>query len=468
MILLSGQKKTTFSIFVKDTRSLNASGYADLALECLKNERLLKLQNKIVCFIGDGLRAQTAGLDPKSGESFQHRNGIGDFSKILFSPCFNHRIQNSFKKTYREMKLFRDIVKKINIVAIFLRKPAQVKILKRVCPEPIVTRWQYIFNICIFIEKNLEKIKSIIELQESHKYDIDFDLELFIKIIHPLRSATIVLSTNKCCLSDVYPIIMEVLQQYEKLKLECSEDKYVEIIDALIENIKYYTITSPQQSFLMLSYILTPQGRSDLYERDNKKKPENEETYITFQKKQLPDLLSNQSKENNNDEINIDSLIDIIEEEEKEQSDKDDFFSHHDDDEELEQTSEKRSTYEICRDSIEKLIKYLKINIFEQHNLYQRLREWINMPHNEIPFFELIDNCENSVVIWEEIIKTESDIYKKWKALADIALRLNAIAATETNCERTISLQGFIAKDRAQRAKPDLLNARLIHLQSKE
>ena len=45
------------------------------------------------------------------------------------------------------MKLFRDIVKKINIVAIFLRKPAQVKILKRVCPEPIVTRWQYIFNI---------------------------------------------------------------------------------------------------------------------------------------------------------------------------------------------------------------------------------------------------------------------------------------------------------------------------------
>lgn len=90
------------------------------------------------------------------------------------------------------------------------------------------------------------------------------------------------------------------------------------------------------------------------------------------------------------------------------------------------------------------------------------------MPHNEIPFFELIDNNENPVAIWEEIINTKSDIYIKWKVLADIALRLNAIAATETNCERTISMQGYIAKDRAQRAKPDLLNARLIHLQSME
>lgn len=47
------------------------------------------------------------------------------------------------------------------------------------------------------------------------------------------------------------------------------------------------------------------------------------------------------------------------------------------------------------------------------------------------------------------------------------ALRLNSIAATETNCERTISLQGFISKDRSQRSKSDLLNARLIHLQNK-
>ena len=40
-------KKASFSIFVKDTGSLSAKGYADLALECLKHERLSTLQKKL-------------------------------------------------------------------------------------------------------------------------------------------------------------------------------------------------------------------------------------------------------------------------------------------------------------------------------------------------------------------------------------------------------------------------------------
>lgn len=48
------------------------------------------------------------------------------------------------------MKVFKDMVNKINKIAIFLRKPTQVRVVKKICPEPIVTRWQYIFDICIF------------------------------------------------------------------------------------------------------------------------------------------------------------------------------------------------------------------------------------------------------------------------------------------------------------------------------
>lgn len=70
------------------------------------------------------------------------------------------------------------------------------------------------------------------------------------------------------------------------------------------------------------------------------------------------------------------------------------------------------------------------------------------------------------MAFWEEIIKAQTEEVTKWKVLADIALRLDSIAATETNCERAISLQGFIAKDRSQKSKPDLQNARLIHLQN--
>lgn len=460
-------KRSSFSVFIKDTQSLNSKGYADLALECLNHERLKSIQNKIVCFVGDGLRAQVAGIDPESKESFQHRSGIGDLSKIIFSPCNNHRLQNAFKKTYRENLLFKKMVNKVNKLAIFLRKPTQVKALKKICPEPIVTRWQYIFNITFFIQNNIECINRIISLKESNVYEIDFDLEFFLEILHPIRSATLVLSQNKCCLCDVYPIISAVIEQYKELKLKFNEENHKQVINALIKNIKYYTLTSPQQSLIMLSYVLTPCGRSTMFKLENGYPPENEENYVSFDPIMLPDLLSKKSTENETEEINIDALIDIVTEESSQLSDDVDYLKQNDDDAELEQRDENGSVYEKCRDAISKLIKYFKINILEHQNLYKRLREWINLNHDSIPFYELIGNDEEPMAIWNEILKTHSTCYQKWHILADIAIKLYSIPSTETNCERTISLQGFIAKDRSQRSKPDLLNARLIHLQNK-
>lgn len=462
-------KKSSFSIFIKDTENLNSKGYADLALECLNHEKILKIQSKVVCFIGDGLRAQVAGLNPMSSESFQKRRGIGNLSKILFSPCFNHRLQNAFKKTYREMKYFRDVVNKVNKLAIYLRKPSQIKVLKKICPEPITTRWQYIFNICIFLQQNIECINKIINSEESNMFNIDFDIRIFTQIIHPLRSATLIFSKNSCCLGDVYPIVIEIIKQYENLKIEINDEKYVTIIDKIIKNIKYYTTTSPEQSFILLAYVLTPQGRSAMYKLENGVLPENEEKYVSFTEVKLPDLLTNLNEENvkENEEICVDALLDIINEEQAQQIDDIDFFKKTDDDAELEQKSDKGSTYEICKIAISKLISFLKISILEQQNLFQRLHEWINFAHDKIPFHEIIENNDKTMAIWEEILKTQTESYQKWKTLADIAIRLNSIAATETNCERTISLQGFIAKNRAQNSKPDLLNARLVHMQNK-
>ncbi|KAK8839985.1 hypothetical protein M9Y10_031270 [Tritrichomonas musculus] len=368
-------KMSSFSIFIKDTQNLNSKGYADLALECLNHERIKEFQNKIVCFIGDGLRAQVSGFDPESNDSYHHRTGVGDLSKIMFSPCYNHRIQNSFKKTYRENILFKKMVNKVNKIAIFLRKPPQVKILKKICPEPIVT------------------------LQ------------------------------NTCCLSDVYPIIVAVIKQYEELRPKYQEDIYKQIINELINNIKYYTLTSPQQSIILLAYILTPQGRSAMFKSENGYLPEKKEKYISFEPIRLPDLLSKKFTEN--EEVNIDALIDMVTEESPNKNDDIDFLKQNDDDFELEQQNENRSVYEKCRDAISKLIKYLKININEHINLYRKLRVWINTKHDSIPFYEQIGNKEEPMAFWIEILKSEQ--YQEWHALADIALRLNSIAATETN-----------------------------------
>ena len=206
-----------------------------------------------------------------------------------------------------------------------------------------------------------------------------------------------------------------------------------------------------------------------MYKLENGVLPENEEKYVSFTEVKLPDLLTNLNEENEkeNEEICVDALLDIINEEQAQQIDDIDFFKKTDDDAELEQKSDKGSTYEICKIAISKLISFLKISILEQQNLFQRLHEWINLAHDKIPFHEIIENNDKTMAIWEEILKTQTESYQKWKTLADIAIRLNSIAATETNCERTISLQGFIAKNRAQNSKPDLLNARLVHMQNK-
>lgn len=101
--------------------------------------------------------------------------------------------------------------------------------------------------------------------------------------------------------------------------------------------------------------------------------------------------------------------MDLIDEEQNTQlKEETDYLKKIDDDAKLEQVSEEKSSYEKCRDGIEKLIKYLKINILEQNNLYQRLRDWINSAHNDLPFFELIGCNEDPMAIWQEIIKTKS------------------------------------------------------------
>lgn len=77
------------------------------------------------------------------------------------------------------MKVFKDMVNKIYKIAIFLRKPTQVKVIKKICPEPIVTRWQYIFDKCIFLGNNIDIINQILNLNEKSTCKLDFGIDFF-------------------------------------------------------------------------------------------------------------------------------------------------------------------------------------------------------------------------------------------------------------------------------------------------
>lgn len=80
-------------------------------------------------------------------------------------------------------------------------------------------------------------------------------MKIFKQILHPLRSAALIFNKSTCCLGNIYPIIIGIIKQYK-----IHNGKLVKIIDEIIKNIKYYTTTSPEQSFILLAYVLTPQG----------------------------------------------------------------------------------------------------------------------------------------------------------------------------------------------------------------
>lgn len=151
--LIAWSDKTYFSIFIKDTLALTSEGYADLAIECLNDPKIQSLNEKVAAFVGDGLPAQVSGLSPGTPHSFQNKVTNNALKKIIFSPCYNHRLQNAFKKTYRECSSFSRLIRSIQSLSIFLRKPENIKIIGAVCPKPIETRWNYLYDICFFFSK---------------------------------------------------------------------------------------------------------------------------------------------------------------------------------------------------------------------------------------------------------------------------------------------------------------------------
>ena len=500
-------KSIAFSVFIKETESLNAEGYAKLAIDCLNDPKLSKIKKKISAFVGDGLRSQVAGLTPGKPTSFQSSIEDPDLRKIFFSPCYNHRLQNAIKKTFTENMVFKKYVNSIHDFSIFLRKPEIIQKLGAICPEPIETRWNYLFDICSFIKKYKDPILALmidtklinissddefpeeesIPDDEKPNYELILTtIDKILTILWPFKAATLCLSYDNCSLANVYPIFSDLILKYETIRNELSPmDTFVSVINNLINNIKSYTFDSAEFPIFYLAYMLTPMGRSLLYLEEKGFPAENEDDDIHFQPYVLPDLdtVFNKSEIKKVEPTeNIEAIQDIhltnldqsnsdeTEHNENSRDESDPNDTRRDPGKGTDDNQNSPTRYEICKKALDILIQYLHIpsesKTRNSHtNLYNILDKWIDAPHAEIPLCELVTN-ENPMEIWIRI--KESSQYKMWHQLAEIAMRLYGISATETICERTISLQGHISKDRSQRAKGELCDARLIHMQQKD
>ena len=257
--VLSSRGKT-FPLEIVDVGNLDSEGYANLALQILDKDILKNV--KISAFVGDSLPAQVKGLHPLSKKSFQKRKETDiEKRKILFIPCTNHRLQNAFKKSYREDPKMKIVTDSIHSLSISLRKPSAVSVLHSVCPNPIETRWLYVYDVAYYIYVHRQDILSKLNIVISD------DIYSFLMIIAPIRSVMNILGKESTCLPDVYPLIQKLIQILKELDIKDWNDS----INCLIHNIEYYTISSKEGSLYLLSYALTPRGRSDLYRKQYNK-----------------------------------------------------------------------------------------------------------------------------------------------------------------------------------------------------
>ena len=467
-------KGKTFPIKIIDAKNLNADGYADLGLRILQDNILDNIN--ISAFVGDSLPAQVKGLHPKSKHSFQKRESTPlKYKKILFVPCANHRLQNAFKKTYKEDLHMKKSVDFIHFLSVKLRKPSNIDILGTICPNPIETRWLYCYEVCTFIENNKEIIKSKLNIEISD------DIAILLKILAPLRSLMNVLGKETTCLPDVYPLVSKLIELLDRLD---DISGWENTRDCLIRNIKYYTLNSKEGPLYLLSYALTPKGRSDLYQKQFKKEVPNEKDFIKFTEYEIPNILnSNKSNEmnsnneldqneNNNNEQDkiVDCLIDVALDtwqnfEPSVTKNDGEYEILQGNVLQIKQTMEvHQSFFHISCSALDEILEYLLIPEKERGNTKKAFFKWMTSDHDKLPDYFLADD-KNPEMIWSAIHLRDAS--ENWNQIAEIALRLLNIPATETSCERLISIQGFIAHKRCRRANSELLNARLIHMMAK-
>ena len=131
----------------------------------------------------------------------------------------------------------------------------------------------------------------------------------------------------------------------------------------------------------------------------------------------------------------------------------------------LKQLDKEDATYfQICCSAVDEISKILLLSDVQNAALKKQLFKWMNLPHNQLPDYFLIDENDQEM-IWKSIhLRSQTD---QWYLISDIALRLLSIPASETSCERLISLQGFIAHKRSRRSNSELLDGRLIHMLAK-
>lgn len=124
-------------------------------------------------FVGDGLPTQVASLSFLKKTSIQNERGVKmEIRRMIFSPCWCHRIQLCYLDLIKTSKYFKLIASEIQNIIIFIIMPEGIQNIGSLCPDLISTRWIFMYESLIFIKEKKEQICGYFS---TIKKDFDFN-----------------------------------------------------------------------------------------------------------------------------------------------------------------------------------------------------------------------------------------------------------------------------------------------------
>ena len=405
--------------------------------------------------IVDGHRGQLKALNPKWKYSIFRTSNLQWIQSILVIPSICHRIHNSFKACSRSNAEINNALMLLHQSAENLRRDAIN--VGAICPPHVSTRWINDADIAFF----------------HMKHDVPFDYsDELIPIFVIFKTLILEFEDSKAFISQVYPRVEAALEALQEL-----EKKGNSFANCFHNSLYSYTLGSEEAGIWLLAYLFTPSGHKDFKKRilQNHMKPYGNNFLSQFK---IDKFVKKDEIDEIIEELIEDNISNIIDNNEPPDADEPQVtvdttdlihpIPHDDDIDDKDEMDEEEEAIPNLSQStaLQMASNYLKecilkqgVNTNEANDMVNLFQSAFTSARDIFPFVDTKLDRYN----WAFV----RICYPDWKIIADIALRFEATVPSEAACEREISQQRLIQTARRMRSKRDLLNARLILVQSK-
>ena len=424
-----------------------------------------KHELNVSSIVMDGSKAQAKAFDTSYTRGLRNIGfTTATAKKVITFPCACHLIENAYKRLIKGHNKASSLIEKCRRLGAALNDSGSSLVT---CPRFVSTRWIYDYDIVKYLlENRADAIKVLKEpLPDEDK------LQNMKILIGALRTLIARFESATCSVTEVYPAISATINSlylWRSLKGgELLSLSWEGVFQEMADHLKEYFLDRPHAGLLILSHILTPQGRRAFLEAKDQRHvilPRN----FRFQEVTADvDLVSQEV-----DELleEGDSKITIsASEKEKElmnhilavACDPDDEDSNEDEGD----TEENADGPQVnLTDALAKAYKALKV-VCEITSIDTK---------NTLKAFDAFLEVDN-YLLREHLRESVDGRWFNWHymeqipgftELSEVAQRIIPTPASEASAERSISLQRAIILSKRKRAYRDLVRSREILMQA--